>query len=59
MARPRIVILGAGLAALAGAFLHDDAGAAPLLVIMAASAGASVLAILWVIARERQIMRGG
>ncbi|MFC3526615.1 multidrug effflux MFS transporter [Paracoccus mangrovi] len=50
---------GAGLAALAGAFLHDDAGAAPLLVIMAASAGASVLAILWVIARERQIMRGG
>ena len=49
---------GAGLAALAGAFLHDDAGAAPLLVIMAVSAAASVLAVLWVIARERRVMQG-
>jgi len=50
---------GAGLAALAGAFLHDDAGAAPLLVIMVATAGGSILAILWVMARERVVMRGG
>ncbi len=49
---------GAGLAALAGVFLHDDAGAAPLLIIMAATAGGSILSILWVIARERQIVQG-
>ena len=49
---------GAGLAALSGAFLHEGATAAPLLVIMAGSAGGSVLAILWVLWRERQIIQG-
>ena len=49
---------GAGLAALAGAFLHDDAGATPLLIIMAGSAASSILAILWVMARARQVVRG-
>lgn len=49
---------GAGLAALAGAFLHEGATAAPLLIIMAASALGSVLAILWVLWRERQIVQG-
>lgn len=50
---------GAGLAALAGAFLHDDASAAPLLIIMTASAAASILCILWVMGRARQVMRRG
>ncbi|MFC3570274.1 multidrug effflux MFS transporter [Paracoccus sp. TOH] len=50
---------GAGLAALAGALLHDDSGAVPLLVIMAASAVASILFILWVMIRERQLIRRG
>lgn len=47
---------GAGLAALAAAFLHDDAGAAPLLIIMVLVAFGSTLAALWVLARERQVM---
>ncbi|SMO57772.1 multidrug effflux MFS transporter [Paracoccus laeviglucosivorans] len=47
---------GAGLAALAGAFLHDDAGAAPLLIIMVAVAAGSIVAILWVMARERKVL---
>ena len=47
---------GAGLAALAAAFLHDDAGAAPLLAIMVAVSAGSVLSTLWVIARERQVL---
>ncbi|MDS9468662.1 multidrug effflux MFS transporter [Paracoccus sp. MBLB3053] len=50
---------GAGLAALAGAFLHDDAGAAPLLTIMVIVSAASILSTLWVIARERQVVAGG
>ncbi|WP_199260247.1 multidrug effflux MFS transporter [Paracoccus binzhouensis] len=50
---------GAGLAALAGALLHDDSGAMPLLVIMAVSAIASILFILWVMIRERQVIRRG
>lgn len=50
---------GAGLAALAGALLHDDTGAAPLLIIMAGSAMASILFILWVMIRERQVIRRG
>lgn len=49
---------GAGLAALAGALLHDDTGAAPLLVIMAGSAIASIGFILWVMIRERQVIAG-
>ena len=49
---------GAGLAALSGAFLHPGATAAPLLIIMAGSALGSVLAILWVLWRERQIVQG-
>ncbi|WP_017999997.1 multidrug effflux MFS transporter [Paracoccus sp. N5] len=49
---------GAGLAALAGALLHDDTGAAPLLVIMAVSAVASIAFILWVMIRERQVIQG-
>lgn len=50
---------GAGLAALAGAFLHDDAGAAPLLVIMVTVSAASVICALWVIARARQVLLQG
>ncbi len=49
---------GAGLAALAGALLHDDTGAVPLLTIMAGSALASILFIIWVMIRERQVLRG-
>lgn len=49
---------GAGLAALAAAFLHEGATAAPLLIIMVGSAVGSVLAILWVLWRERQIVQG-
>lgn len=49
---------GAGLAALAGALLHDESGAAPLLVIMAGSALASIGFILWVMIRERQVIAG-
>ncbi|MNF11615.1 hypothetical protein D3C80_2128610 [compost metagenome] len=50
---------GAGLAALAGVFLHDDAGAAPLLAIMVVVSAGSILSTLWVMARERQILRQG
>ncbi|MDQ7260936.1 multidrug effflux MFS transporter [Paracoccus sp. PS-1] len=50
---------GAGLAALAGALLHDDSGAGPLLVIMTGSAIASILFILWVMIRERQVIARG
>lgn len=46
---------GAGLAALSGAVLREDAGAAPLLAIMAASGLGGVGAILWVMRREAQI----
>lgn len=49
---------GAALSALTGALLHDDSGAVPLLAIMAASSCTSILAILWVMARERQLIRG-
>ncbi|AUH64341.1 multidrug effflux MFS transporter [Paracoccus zhejiangensis] len=44
---------GAVLSALAGALLHEGAGALPLLAIMTASALGSLVAILWVIRRER------
>ena len=46
---------GAGLAALAAAFLREDRGAAPLLAIMAAVAAGSILCTLWVIRRERRL----
>lgn len=47
---------GAGLAALAAAFLHQDGGAAPLLVIMATVAAGSILCTLWVIWRENRLV---
>ncbi|MDO5620173.1 MAG: multidrug effflux MFS transporter [Paracoccus sp. (in: a-proteobacteria)] len=50
---------GAVLAALSARLLDADAGAAPLLTIMSLSALGSVLAILWVMAREKQILRSG
>ena len=46
---------GAVLSALSGAMLTEGSGASPLLVIMAASAFGSLLAILWVIRRERSL----
>lgn len=49
---------GAALSALAGAMLREGSGAAPLLIIMTASAGASLMAILWVIRRERGLEQG-
>ncbi|MGA0614606.1 multidrug effflux MFS transporter [Paracoccus sp. KR1-242] len=50
---------GAGLAALAGAFLHEDTGAAPLLVIMVIVSAGSILSALWVMARERRLLAQG
>lgn len=46
---------GAALSALAGALLQPGVGATPLLVIMTCSAMGSMLAILWVLHRERQL----
>lgn len=46
---------GAGLASLAAAFLHDDAGAAPLLAIMVLVSFGAMLSALWVMARERRV----
>lgn len=46
---------GAGLAALATAFLHEGGGAAPLLLIMTLAVLGSALAALWVIRRARQV----
>lgn len=50
---------GAALSALAGALLQPGSGATPLLVIMCASALGSLLAIGWVLRRERQLARRG
>ncbi|MFN4130139.1 MAG: multidrug effflux MFS transporter [Paracoccaceae bacterium] len=50
---------GAALSALAGALLQPGSGAWPLLVIMSASAAGSVIAVLWVLWREKQIGLGG
>lgn len=50
---------GAALSALAGAFLKPGSGAAPLLIIMCASALGALLSILWVFDRERQLARTG
>lgn len=46
---------GAVLSAIAGAMLGPGSGATPLLLIMAASSFASILAILWVIRRRAQL----
>ena len=46
---------GAGLSALAGALLTPESGAAPLLALMTASAGLSVLSALYVIRRARAV----
>ncbi|MFN3259805.1 MAG: multidrug effflux MFS transporter [Pikeienuella sp.] len=50
---------GAGLSALAGALLTPDSGAAPLLALMTASAGLSVLSALYVIRRARAVAAQG
>lgn len=50
---------GAGLAALAGALLPPGATEMPLVLLMLASSVASVLAILWVIRRARQLGLSG
>lgn len=50
---------GAALSALAGALLHPGAGALPLLVIMTASASGALVAILWVLRRERALAAAG
>ncbi|TJZ91545.1 multidrug effflux MFS transporter [Paracoccus gahaiensis] len=50
---------GAALSALAGNLLQPGSGATPLLVIMAASAFGSLLAIAWVYRREAQVLRQG
>lgn len=49
---------GAALSALAGAMLQPGSGAGPLLVIMCASAVGSVVAIAWVLWREKRIGLG-
>ncbi|WP_022708171.1 multidrug effflux MFS transporter [Paracoccus zeaxanthinifaciens] len=46
---------GAVLSALAGALLQPGSGPEPLLAIMVASAAGSLLAIMWVLRRERQL----
>ena len=46
---------GAALSALAGAMLHPDTGAAPLLWIMAVTSLLGIAAIILVILRERQL----
>ena len=48
---------GAALSALAGSLLHEGAGAAPLLAIMTGSAFGAILAVLWVIRRQRVLDR--
>ncbi|WCR12484.1 multidrug effflux MFS transporter [Paracoccus stylophorae] len=50
---------GAALSALAGALLQPGSGSTPLQVIMCASAAGSLLAVLWVLRRERQLARAG
>jgi len=46
---------GAALSAIAGVLLGPGTGAAPLLALMLASSAASIAAILWVMARRRQL----
>ncbi|WP_405404828.1 multidrug effflux MFS transporter [Paracoccus sp. Ld10] len=50
---------GAALSALAGALLQPGSGATPLLGIMCASALGGLLAITWVLRRERQLALQG
>lgn len=50
---------GAGLAALAGALLHQESGAMPLLLIMLGSALSSVICIIWVMIREAHLLARG
>lgn len=50
---------GAALSALAGALLQPGSGATPLLAIMCASALGGLLAITWVLRRERQLVLQG
>lgn len=50
---------GAVLSALAGALLQPGSGATPLQVIMFASAAGSLVSVLWVLRRERQLARVG
>lgn len=50
---------GAALSALAGALLQPGSGATPLLAIMCASALGGLLAITWVLSRERQLALQG
>lgn len=50
---------GAILSALAGALLQPGSGATPLLAIMCASALGGLLAITWVLRRERQLALQG
>lgn len=50
---------GAAMAALAGALLGPDTGAAPLLLIMAVSAIGAAITIKLVIKRERKLVMGG
>lgn len=45
---------GAALAALAGALLHDDSGALPLLAVMLASAVASVATVIYTLNRSKR-----
>ncbi len=49
---------GAALSALAGALLQPGSGAGPLLVIMCGSALGSLVAVFWVLMRERRIGLG-
>ncbi len=46
---------GAALSALAGAILHPGSGTLPLILLMLASSAASILCILWVMRRARQL----
>jgi len=49
-----MVAFGAGLSSLAGALLGPGSGATPLVMLMFASSALSVVAILWVISRQRR-----
>ncbi|MGP9805618.1 multidrug effflux MFS transporter [Paracoccus sp. NSM] len=49
---------GAALSALAGALLQPGSGAGPLLVIMCGSALGSLVAVFWVLLRERRLGLG-
>lgn len=48
---------GAALSAVAGAILTPGSGTVPLILLMLATSGVSVLCILWVMARERRLRR--